>query len=109
MIIGIVKKDDKCIIFVSLGSISQDFFSGTFGFEFLSILIGKGCLALQIDKETNKCIKKEYTHITDIKKYNGSEINANFFVNEKNDHISAIIFTDANICDFYDKNNTFIF
>lgn len=109
MIIGIVKKDEACIIFISLGDIAQDFFSGKYGFDFLNVLIGKSHLTLRIDKNTNKFIDSYYSHVDTIKKQNGLSIDANFFVNTDNKHVSAILFTDAYICDLYDTNNTFLF
>lgn len=104
-----MKKDEVCIIFISLGDIAQDFFSGKYGFDFLNILIGKSHLTLRIDKNTNKFIDSYYSHVDTIKKQNGSPIDANFFVNADNRHISAILFTDAYICDVYNKENTFLF
>lgn len=87
----------------------KTFFHGEYGFELLNILVGKSHLALKIDSKTNKSIGSYYTHVENIKKQNGSAINANFFVNKKNEHISGIIFTDAYICDLYNKDNTFLF
>ena len=109
MIPGIVKKYEPCIIFISLGDIAPDFFSGKYGFDFLNVLIGKSHLTLRIDKNSNKLIDSYYSHVEKIKKQNGSLIDANFFTDINNEHISGILFTDAYICDLYNKDNTFLF
>ena len=106
---GILQKNEPCIIFISLGDISQDFFSDKYGFNFLNVLVGKSHLTLKIDRNTNKLIGSFYSHVENIKKQNGSLINANFFINIDNQHISGILFTDAYMCDLYNKNNTFLF
>lgn len=107
--IGIIKKDEKCIIFISLGDIAEDFFSGQYGFELLNVLIGKGQLTLKIDKNTNQFVEGYYRHVDTIKKQNNAHIDANFFINEENQHVSAVLFTDASTCELYDTGNTFLF
>ena len=109
MILGIIKKDEPCIIFISLGDIAQDFLGEKYGFDFLNVLVGKSHLTLRIDRNTNKFIDSYYSHVETIKKQNGSLIDANFFVDVNNKHISGILFTDAYICDLYNKDNTFLF
>ena len=106
---GVIKSNEPCIIFISLGDIASDFFSGKYGFNFLDILIGKSHLTLQLDKKGNKVVGSFYNHVEEIMKHNGSRIDANFFVNSQNEHISAIIFTDAYIIDKYDNKNTYLF
>ena len=64
---------------------------------------------MSIDRITGKVIDTFYTHVENIKKHNGSNIDANFFLNKENENISGILFTCANIDEDYDKSNTFLF
>ena len=66
-------------------------------------------MTLEIDRNTNTVIRSFYSHVETIKKQNGSPIDANFFVDKNNEHISGILFTEAYICDLYNKDNTFLF
>lgn len=106
---GIIEEDEKCIIFLSLGELSIDFFSGKYGFDFLDILIGKGNKTIRIDDKTCRGTNTFYLHEAYIYKHNGSEINANFFNAIDNTHISGIIFTDADMNEFYNLKNTYLF
>ena len=107
--IGIVEENEKCIIFISLGELSIDFFLGKYGFDFLDILIGKGNKTIRIDNQTGKCTAFFYKHEDYIYKHNGSEISANFFNAIDNTHISGVIFTDADTNEYYDLENTILF
>ena len=106
---GIVQSNEKCIIFLSLGELSRDFFSSKYGFNFLNVLIGKSYLSITIDRKTGKAIDTFYSHTESIKKHNGSDIDANFFLNKKNEIISGIIFTEASVDEEYNTENTFLF
>ena len=107
--IGIIKQNEKCIIFVSLGELYIDFFSGKYGFDFLDILIGKGKKTIRIDSKTSEYKESFYKHEDFIYKHNGKEIDANFFNNKNNTHISGILFTDADMNEFYNSKNTYLF
>ena len=107
--IGVINSNEPCIIFISLGDIAPDFFSGKYGFDFLNVLIGKSHLTLQLDKDKNEVVESFYSHVQEIRKHNGALIDANFFLNKDNEHISAILFSDACIGELYDKENTFLF
>ena len=87
----------------------MDFLSQKYGFDLLNILIGKSHMSLRIDRETGQFIDSFYEHVDTVKKHNGSDIDANFFIKKENQHISAIIFSDVNMCEKYDLNNTFMF
>ena len=53
------------------------------------------------------------TIVIEMKFLKNNDINkpipTNFFINQDNDHISAIIITTANFEDNYDESNTFLF
>ena len=109
---GIINEKDPCIIFLSLGDIEMNFILSNkmYGFDFLDILVSKGPQTLHID-ENFKLKYKDYSYRNEIFKNNdiNKPIPTNFFINQDNDHISAIIITTANFEDNYDESNTFLF
>ena len=66
-------------------------------------------MSISIDRMTGKAIDTFYSHTENIKKHNGSDIDANFFLNKDNENISGILFTGANIDEDYNAENTFLF
>lgn len=66
-------------------------------------------MSISIDRMTGKAIDTFYSHTENIKKHNGSDIDANFFLNKDNENISGILFTGANIDEEYNTENTFLF
>ena len=107
--IGIIGENERCVIFISLGELCIDFFSGKYGVDFLDILIGKGNKTIRIDNKTGNFVETFYKHKEYIYKHNGKKINANFFNSTENIYISGIIFTDADTNEFYSYQNTYLF
>lgn len=87
----------------------MDFCSPKYGFDLLDVLIGKSHMSLRIDRQTGEIIESFYNHVDTIKKHNGSDIDANFFLKEENKHVSGIIFSDVNMCEKYDLGNCYMF
>ena len=107
-------KNDKNIIFLSLGDLSIDFISPDYAFDFLDILIGKGHLVF--DFKDNKVVGAYYNNKESFigEKYkNGIShnviIDANFFNPNNNTHISGIILTCSDLSELYSFENTFLF
>ena len=109
---GIIKEKAPCIIFLSLGDIRSNFILSNkmYGFDFLDILVSKGYETLHID-ENLKLKYKDYGYRNEIFKNNNinKPIPTNFFINQNNAHISAIIITTAYFGEDYDESNTFLF
>ena len=70
-------------------------------------MIGKGDLSLVIEQKTNKLLDTFYLHTNIIKKHNGSLIDSNFFINNKN--ISGVLFSSVTTNEDYNYKNTFLF
>lgn len=105
----IIKPNDPCIIFLSLGNTRRHFILAKYGFDFLDILISKGDMFLKIDPKSNKCIGSGYNHKEHFFKNSNPDIpiKTNFFIDNK--HISAIIISTARFGENYDETNTFMF
>lgn len=106
---GIIPKDSPIIIFLGMGSLKQYLRLGEHGQELNRVLIGKGDMQLQIDRETMELIKVTYSNNEKIIKHNSSEITAKFFMQPENEHIDGILISTAHLFDDYNKLNTFLF
>lgn len=106
---GIIKRDEAYIIFISLGNLAYKAKIGVYGFDLNKILLGVGHLQIELDKNTLRPIRKRYAYNDSIIKHNNAEINCNIFKDKKYDCISAIIFTDAILDEYYTNKNTFLF
>ena len=97
------------IIFLGLGALSYEIFSGDKGIEFTSILFGRGDLTLSIDKETGSMTPNGYTHIDELFNHNHSPVNFNVFREENYRRVSGIIISAAKLDEEYTADNTWLF
>ncbi len=97
------------IIFLGLGALSNEIFSGKNGIEYAGILFGRGDLALSVDKETGRMTPVGYTHNDVLFNHHHSEINCNIFSAEDYRCVSGIIISSAYLDEEYTADNTWLF
>lgn len=97
------------IVFLGLGALSYEIFTGKNGVEFTSILFGRGDPALSVNIETGRMTPVGYTHNDMLFKHNGSEINCNIFSTEDYRCVSGIIISSAKLDEEYTADNTWLF
>lgn len=105
-----ISNSDYCIIFINMGCLSTEWFTGEFCDEATRFLIGRGFLQISIDKATGKQIGgPSYGFITEMKNNNNSPVNTNIFADKSYSIISAIIISTATLDEDYNYQNTIIF
>ena len=106
---GSIDSDKPYIIFIGLGSLAYEMFSGEKGIEYTSILFGKGDLLFSRDTETGSLISSGYSHNAYLINHNNAKINCNIFCSEEYRSISGIIISAADINEPYTYENTWLF
>lgn len=107
---GVVNDSLPFSIFISLGSLSHEWFSGKNYFEATRLLFGVGQPTIMVDTKIGKQVGKAgYSYNPRILNNNVSEVTTNFFGNKVNDIVSSVILTDASLFHEYTNTNTVIF
>lgn len=97
-------------IFISLGSLSQEWFSGKNYFDATRFLLGVWHPSIMIDTKTGKQIgDPSYSYHPQIVNNNESDVTTNFFGDKNNEIVSSVILTDASLFHEYTNSNTVIF
>lgn len=106
---GDIDQNSPYIIFLGLGALAREIFSGDFGIEYTSILYGKGNPTLSINSNAGRISHIGYTHNNELINHNGAKINCNIYATDEYRHISGIMISDADLDDEYTTENTWLF
>lgn len=104
-----INPEQPYIIFLSMGDLIYGSFPGPYGFILNKLLFGVGHTLLEFDTINNKVLGLKYDYKQNIFNHNNSPIECNYFCNEDNSCISAILFSCADLEELYTKDNTFLF
>lgn len=106
---GTISDKSPYIIFLGLGSLSNEMFAGDNGIRFTGMLFGKGNPILSIDLDTGRMTPAGYTHNKVLYNHNRSEIDCNIFSAEEYRCVSGIIISSAKLFEKYSFDNTWLF
>jgi len=106
---GLLPSDQPFCIFVNLGSLAQEWFPGKMCNEANRFLVGRGKLAIRVEKDTGKFIDRQYNYDPFLDNNNNSPVCANFFGDIENRCVSAVIISTAELNEKYSNKNTYIF
>ncbi len=106
----VISTSKPFVIFLHPGPLLFDWTAGQLCIDANRFLIGLGHLRMPIDPNSGKQIGTlSYEYSPVIENNNNSPLITNFFGNEENACISAVIITTANLKELYTNKNTFIF
>lgn len=103
-----ISPDKPYLVFIGLGSLAIEMFTGDYGMELTGVLLGKGKPTITIDGD-GKVIGCGYSHNETFLKYNGASLDCNIFCRPKFQCISGVFFSEATLCDDYNTKNTWLF
>lgn len=105
-----VNKDQPFIIFMSLGELDQEWHHGEYCVEALKFLIGRGQLSISFNpKNLGEGVYLDYGYRPLIEKKENVNVLLNFFGDEVNSHVSAVLLSTAGLRERYNEQNVYMF